>query len=139
MSSPRAILRMHARAIADAAALHLRSMLGEAPTGTVELNLTAIDRAWPSGGARYSAHSQQGRNTWWVREGFVPSSCDVHPALCAGAPEDESVWRAMDAMVERDRVFQRDHPGQHPQPVRRKRGDKRPPCGRDGCAWKEGE
>jgi hypothetical protein len=90
-------------------------------------------------GARYSAHSQQGRNTWWVREGFVPSSCEVHPALCEGAPEDESVWRAMDAMVERDRVFQRDHPGQHPQPVRRKRGDKRPPCGRDGCAWKEGE
>jgi len=31
-------------------------MLGEAPTGTVELNLTAIDRAWPSGGARLSAH-----------------------------------------------------------------------------------
>jgi hypothetical protein len=43
---------------ADAAdaALLLPVMLGEAPNGTAELNLTAIDRVWPAGGARNSAH-----------------------------------------------------------------------------------
>ena len=89
--------------------------------------------------AGYAAHSQQGRNTWWVRAGFVPSSCAANPALCEGAPEDGGFWRAMDAMVARDVAYQREHPGQHPQPVRRKRGDKRPPCSPDGCPWKEGE
>lgn len=89
--------------------------------------------------AGYTAHSQQGRNTWWVRSGFVPSSCEKNPALCEGAPDNEAYWKAMDATVERDKAFQRDHPGQYPQPVRRKRGDKRPPCDPNGCAWKEGE
>jgi len=38
-------------------ALLLPVMLGEAANGTAELNLTAIDRAWPAGGdARRSAH-----------------------------------------------------------------------------------
>ena len=89
--------------------------------------------------AGYTAHSQQGRNTWWVRKGFVPSSCERNAALCEGAPDDENFWRAMDAMVERDKVFQRENPGVAPQAVRRKRGDKRPPCSPDGCPWKEGE
>jgi hypothetical protein len=43
------------RDAADAALL-LPVALGEAPGGTVELNLTAIDRVWPAGGARRSAH-----------------------------------------------------------------------------------
>ena len=42
---------------ASDSALLLPVMLGEAPSGTVELNLTAIDRAWPAGSdARESTH-----------------------------------------------------------------------------------
>ena len=84
-------------------------------------------------GAGYWVHSTQNRNTWWVREGFEPSSCKDNQALCEGAPEDERVWKYMDALVARDEAFQREHPGQAPLPERRKRGDKRPPCSENGC------
>ena len=36
--------------------------------------------------AGYWVHSTQNRNTWWVRDGFAPSSCEHNPALCAGSP-----------------------------------------------------
>jgi hypothetical protein len=90
---------MHARAIADAAALHLRSMLGEAPTGTVELNLTAIDRAWPSGGARYSAHPL-------VRK----RNANAAPAAAAAAAAAatfvfEAIWPGMGNLWKQIAVF----------------------------------
>ena len=98
MSSPRAILRMHARAIADAAALHLRSMLGEAPTGTVELNLTAIDRAWPSGGARYSAHPL-------VRKRNANAAPAAAAAAAAATFVFEAIWPGMGNLWKQIAVF----------------------------------
>jgi hypothetical protein len=83
--------------------------------------------------AGYWVHSTQNRNTWWVRQGFVPSSCEDAPALCEGAPEDEAVWRAMDELALRDEKFQQENPGHSARPVRRKRGDSRPPCPASGC------
>lgn len=98
MSSPRAILRTHARTIADAAALHLRSMLGEAPTGTVELNLTAIDRAWPSGGARFSAHPL-------VRKRNANAGTTAPAAAAAATFVFEAIWPGMGNLWKQIAVF----------------------------------
>ena len=34
----------------------------------------------------YFEHSQQGRNTWYTRHGWEPSSCSKHPERCVDAP-----------------------------------------------------